>query len=246
MFDITTQGNTGLTGSDTSACSGKLSSGMRTPAIAMIDAGVAGRHDADFGVRISPRVVSTAATAPSVAADPRHLAVLDDVDAERIGAARIAPRDRVVARNAAAPLQRAAEHRIADVARDVERRAERLALLRRQPLVVDAIEPVGMDMALEHLDVVNGVREHHHAARREHHIVIELLRQAFPELQRVVVDRGAFVPEIVRADDRRVAPGVAAAEPALLQHRHIGDAVFFRQIVGGRQPMPAAPTITTS
>ena len=35
VFDITTHGNTGLTGSDTSACSGKLSSGMRTPAIAI-------------------------------------------------------------------------------------------------------------------------------------------------------------------------------------------------------------------
>ena len=34
-FDITTQGKTGFTGSDTSAWSGKLSSGMRRPAIAI-------------------------------------------------------------------------------------------------------------------------------------------------------------------------------------------------------------------
>jgi hypothetical protein len=35
VFDITTQGSTGFTGSDTSACSGKLSSGRRSPAIAI-------------------------------------------------------------------------------------------------------------------------------------------------------------------------------------------------------------------
>ena len=35
MFDITTQGITGLTGSLTNACNGNDSSGMRTPAIAI-------------------------------------------------------------------------------------------------------------------------------------------------------------------------------------------------------------------
>src|SRR3546814_7053518 len=39
-------------------------------------------------------------------AEARHLAVLDDVDAAGIGAAGEAPGDRVVARGAAAPLQR--------------------------------------------------------------------------------------------------------------------------------------------
>jgi hypothetical protein len=54
-----------------------------------------------------------------------------------------------VPRRAAAPLQRRADDRIAQVRRDVERRAELLRLLRRQPLVVDAGEPVGVDVALQ-------------------------------------------------------------------------------------------------
>ena len=33
VLDITTQGKTGLTGSETSACKGKLSSGNRSPAM---------------------------------------------------------------------------------------------------------------------------------------------------------------------------------------------------------------------
>ena len=76
--------------------------------------------------------------AVGVATDRGHLAVLDDVDAERVGRARIAPGDRIVPRDAAAPLQRRAEHRIAHVGRDVQGRAEVLGLFRRQPFVVDA------------------------------------------------------------------------------------------------------------
>ena len=44
---MTTQGKTGFTGSETSAWSGKLSSGMRTPGPRHDDAGVPRRDDAD-------------------------------------------------------------------------------------------------------------------------------------------------------------------------------------------------------
>ena len=47
----------------------------------------------------------------ALAPDAGHLAVLDDVDAHRVGAARVAPGDRIVPRGAAAPLQRRAEDR---------------------------------------------------------------------------------------------------------------------------------------
>ena len=53
-----------------------------------------------------------------------------------------------MARRAAAPLQRRAAHRVADVLADIERWAEGLCLLRRRPFVVDAVQPVGMDVAL--------------------------------------------------------------------------------------------------
>ena len=86
--------------------------------------------------------------AGSVAADCRHFAVLDDVDSARRRCPRVAPGDRVVPRCAAAPLQRRADDRIADVARDVEDRAEGLGLFRRQPFVVDARQAIGVDMAL--------------------------------------------------------------------------------------------------
>ncbi len=168
------------------------------------------------------------------------LAILDDVDAERIGRARIAPGDGVVARGAAAPLQGRAQHRIADVVFDVERRAEFLGLGRFQPLIVDSAAPVGVHVALEHLNVVHGVREHHDAARREHDVVIEHLREVLPQLHRMIVERRAFVEQVIRADDRGVAAGVAAADPALLEDRDIRQSVFLGQIVRSAETVTAA------
>src|SRR5436853_5596792 len=56
----------------------------------------------------------------------------------------------------------------------------------------------------------------------------------------MLVEMRALVPEIVGAYHGGVAPGVAAAEPALLQDRDIGDAVLLGEIIGGGKPMPAA------
>ena len=116
-----------------------------------------------------------------------------------------------------------------------------LASSGRQPFVVDAGEPVGVDVALDDLNVMGVVRQHHHAARRIHHVVVQLLRQALPQLQRVLVEGGRFLPQIVGAHDRRVAAGVAAPEPALLEHGDLRQPVLLGQVIGGREPMPARP-----
>ena len=56
----------------------------------------------------------------------------------------------------------------------------------------------------------------------------------------MLVDRRAFVPQIVRPDQRRIAGHVAAREPALLEHRHVGDPVVLDQVVRSRQSVSAA------
>ena len=140
---------------------------------------------------------------------------------------------------AAHPLQRRAHHRIADVLFDVERRAEFLRLFRRHPLVLDPGQPVGVDVALEHLHVMHRVGQHHHAALGIHDVVIEVLRQPVPQVQRMLVEGGAFLPQIVGAHDGGVAARVAATQPALVQHRYIGDAMHLGQVIGGGQPVAA-------
>jgi hypothetical protein len=56
----------------------------------------------------------------------------------------------------------------------------------------------------------------------------------------VLVDRDALVEQVVRPDDRGVAPGVAAADPALLDDRDVGQSVLGREVVGGAESVPAA------
>src|SRR5439155_25930611 len=60
------------------------------------------------------------------------------------------------------------------------------------------------------------------------------------QLQRMLVDPRTGVPQIIGADDRRVAPGIAKADRALFQHRDVLDAVLLGEVVGGCQPVPAA------
>src|SRR3546814_18570437 len=55
----------------------------------------------------------------------------------------------------------------------------------------------------------------------------------------MVVELGAFVVEVVGADDGGIAPRIAAAEPTLLDHCHIADAVLLGQIIGRAQAVPA-------
>ena len=66
-----------------------------------------------------------------------------------------------------------------------ENRAEGPGLFRRQPFVVDAGKSIGVDMAFADLHVMDVVRQHHHAARRVHHVIVEFARQPLPQLQRV-------------------------------------------------------------
>ena len=95
--------------------------------------GVPGRAQRD----LSGADVATCGAHPgdavAVGDEPGDLAVLDDVDAGLVGAAREAPGDVVVFGDAGARLIRRAEHRVANVAGDVDDRAQLLDLVRDRP-----------------------------------------------------------------------------------------------------------------
>jgi hypothetical protein len=57
----------------------------------------------------------------------------------------------------------------------VQWRAISFGLFRRQPFIIDAVEPVGINVPLKALHVMHIMREHHHTALRIHDVVIELL-----------------------------------------------------------------------
>ena len=70
-------------------------------------------------------------------------------------------------------------------------------------------------------------------------IEVQFLAKAFVELQGHVVHAGTFVPQVVGADNGRVAARIAAADPALFNDRDIANPVFLGQVVGCRQAMSA-------
>src|SRR5690606_35792823 len=74
----------------------------------------------------------------------------------------------------------------------------------------------------------------------EHDVVVDLLRQPFPQLEGLLVQKGSFVPKVVGANDGGVAPGIAAAKPALLQHGDAAHAVLAGEVVGGGQAVTTA------
>ena len=77
-------------------------------------------------------------------------------------------------------------------------------------------------------------------ARAEHDVVVQLVAHRFPQLEAEFKKVVKFGLTIVGADDGRVAPSVAAADPALFKHRDLADAVDLGEIVSGRQAMAAA------
>ena len=110
-----------------------------------------------------------------LAQNPGHFAVLDDVHAKAVRGAGVTPCYSVVARRAAAALQRGAHHRVARRSRDVDDRTELLDLFWREPLAVDAVQPVGFDAASALAHVAKIVREVEYTTLAEHEVNIQFL-----------------------------------------------------------------------
>ena len=60
------------------------------------------------------------------------------------------------------------------------------------------------------------------------------------KLHRPFVERVVLGQHVVGADDRGVAADIAGAEPALFDHRYVGEAVLLCEVIGGGQSMTAA------
>ena len=109
-----------------------------------------------------------------------------------------------------------------------------------EQLGIDAVQPHRVAAPREGVALRVGVIEVEHAALAHHRVVVEVLLQPLPQLHRPFVERLVAGQQVVRADDGGVAARIAGADVALLQHRHVGDAVLVREVIGGREPVPAA------
>ncbi|MNT23204.1 hypothetical protein D3C72_1586160 [compost metagenome] len=139
---------------------------------------MAGRHHGDLGGLDVPPARLHATHLAVFASNAGDRAIFNNVHAQPIGRARIAPRHRVMARHAGAALKRGAQHGVAAV--QVDGRHDLLDLCRRQPFAIDAVVAVGGDAALSIAHVLQVVGQVHHAALAEHDVVVQGLRQPFP------------------------------------------------------------------
>ena len=202
-------------------------------------AGVAGCHDRHLGrLDEAARRVQTNHGAV-VAPDAGHFAVLDDVHAQGVGGAGVAPGHRVMPGHTCAALQRGAQHRVTGV--EVDERNHLFDLGRADHLGIHPIEPVGADPPFDVAHVLQAVAQVHHAALAEHHVVIDVLRQAFPQFHGFFIQGRRLVPQVIGAHDGGVARSVAAAQPAPLHHGDVAHAVFFGHVIGGGESVAASP-----
>ena len=213
---MTTVSSTCSYSSETSACSGWVWIGSRS-------AGHLGEHRAcgpprrgrSGPPRSGPSDVSTATARPS---RPRSRSPRSPGSGRRRARrprarsprrrSRAARSRRAAGRSRRAPGS-ARPARRSRIGQSLARPAPARATRRRSPFSRFALT---RRTAVAH--VLQRVREVEHAALAEEQVVVELRLEPLPQLQRVLVDRGALVPEVVRADDGRVARDVAAGEPA--------------------------------
>ena len=239
MPKVTTPGRTGFSPSVTKACSTWLSIGSRRPAISPTWLDRPATAIPTLPAAMYPREVSTPRTRPPSMRKP----VTSQFwirSTPRASAPRANPQATASCRAVPGPpLQEAAADREARVG-EVEERPSRPHLLARQELRVVPLHPHGVPAPGEGVELAVRVAEVQHAPLRHHHVVVELLLQPLPELQRMRVELAVPLEQVVGPHDRRVAPDVAAAEIPPLQHRDVGDPVVLREIVGRRQPVPAA------
>src|SRR5207248_244611 len=134
------------------------------------------------------------------------------------GRTRVTPRHRVVPHRAAAPLQKATEHRIAAVV-EIDERYQLPHRLAIERLRIHAQEPHGVGAAREQIALCLRVKQIERPTLADHRIEIEPLLEAFPQPQRELVEANIVGMEIVRADDRGIAADIAESYRALLQYR---------------------------
>src|SRR5258706_2829862 len=152
-----------------------------------------GRDSDLLGTNEAARSLDAFDRASRTAPDAGDLTILDDIYTAGIGCAGIAPSNRIMARGAPATLKRAAKDRITHRSANVQRRTELLAFLRTEPLVVDSVQSICMNVPFEALHVLDIVGQHQNAARRVHDVIVQSLRQTLPQFQRVLVKSGALV-----------------------------------------------------
>ena len=151
----------------------------------------------------------------------------------------VAPGHRVVACGCAVDVPQASQHRqVTGVEVEAGHQFTNLLAVDHFGTTAEVLVDLGALAEGAHGSV--GVRQGELAALGIHDVEVELVRQVLEHAHRFCIKAPALAGEVVGADYRRVARGIAAAQVGLFQHGDIGDAVILGQVVGDGQAVAAA------
>ena len=170
----------------------------------------------------------------------RHLAVLDDVNAKSVGSASIAPCHRVVPYRAGALLPEPSKDRKPCAVGIIQNRHLAPHFLPRQKLRIDAIQSHDVAAPRRTVHLRGGMAQVDLATRGVHDVEVQILAEALPKLQRLLVEPGVAVDHVVRSNDRRITASIAATDVVFLEHGDVADAVVLGEVIGGGKTVPAA------
>ncbi len=176
--------------------------------------------------------------APVRALDAGDLGVGVQLGTAAIGPAGESPHDRVVADHAAGRVIEGSLDRIDGVRIvHVHRGRELLDLVGVDQPRVDAVHAIDLRAVRHHEHRAVGVGQREVPVLGEEEVEAELRSEALVELQRRVVEARSLDGLVVAAQDRGVAACRTRADVALLEHRHVADAVVAGQVVGRGEPV---------
>ena len=189
---------------------------------------------------MAPRVVSTPTTRPPCNSNARDLGLLVNLDAAAVGAAAVAPGHGVVARDRPGRVEQRPQDGRMSGASHVDHRNAAFDEGGVDGLGIHAVMLVDLGSPAHGAHRRIRVRQGVMAARRIEQIQIEVFAQVLPQAHALVVELDALGGQVIRADDRGIAAGVAAADIAFFEHGDVADAVIASQVIGCGQAVAAA------
>ena len=188
-------------------------------------------HDASVDWTLAG--IDADALAGCVLADRRDLHALVDVTATHRELGAVAPDDGVVTQHRARRVVQRRLDRVRHIHRHVQLGAELRDLVAEDQPRVDTEDLVGLGALALHTHRRIGMGEREVTEVRHHHVEVEVLGQAAPQLHRALVEPDALGRAVVRADDGRVATRTAGTDVVHLKDRDVLglDAVVLDQVV---------------
>jgi hypothetical protein len=188
-----------------------------------------------------PREVAIPVQAVVIHRDRRDGRALVDVDAQACGRRRVAPHDRIVARDGSGRMVRRPEHRQLTAGGEVDERMQPRDLLWSDDVRFHTVGVVQQGLVPFDLERIGGVAEIQLALGRVLDVEVELLAERAPDPQAGLVQRHVLGSVVVRPDDLCVPSRRAGADVAGLEDRDVADPLTGREVVGERQAVhPAA------